>query len=821
MFGIAKNAAQAAQREASRHLSKTGNDMDGDESSQEVNTPSCTRGPHRKMRLLRSSSNISDQLDEMPQHSSSDRSMSTSSEDATSLSTASTTTGEAGLQIYLKDGHVRLGYCYDSNLRNIHPNVFAPSSLQNVVKMGGGGSGVAVFCGTHPELGDIVMKHGGFKDLTELFALATIAEDLKRRGERTNHPDCAKKMQDCLPSFEMIYISPQHILLKKNQDYWTRLKKVIRIGNLLKFNALEQMANSKSISLDDDTLFLTPGRSIRIYERSTAGQYSSKRSVYDDLRIVLDDDTQQRKPSLAFVLGHESMHFLRTSTMELVGLTEYEFLKQIYNELLPIMTDNLFKFTLAQQRIGGPNAKTGNQWLYEKKLTGKLLMNLVTQFCAMVRNLQKLTLPEELDVVEDIRREVQRLENDDSSNPQADKISAMADQFCGNAIKKNFHPTKGRLRFFRRVCKDFREYNLILTSEEKIPARHLGNLMLSGALMSDTFVDASTEPTMMQPHEHFWRNLLARAVDNRKSMSPNALKRIWNSGLADAGIHNLFVSEDELYFFDLGEPTLQSLPGFMTKFLFSFFHTLGMQEDENGEWVRRFVVEGPKLALTPETKELLEEAYDAFEVALDGVITNLFDGDHGLRWLLLQYVTLQLLSDAAFCLQRWEMKGGGRPRHGNHNTGLETWLWRALWDCYVAFDINTAESWFRFEVEHPCFRDSLDSVRFNMRSSIRESDLKTLQEIRRSSLSTSGGTIGRNSAGSSHHQRSPITPQPMPSRNDFAEVSLRDLTLSTYLLRRSISTDSVINGELWEEDEEEEDQSSDDDSAIAAPGVHL
>lgn len=802
MFGFVKQAAGAVQRQVSKNESDLA----------EYDTPSNARA-HRKMKLLRSSSNISDdhfdelQLDHQQQnHSISDRSVSvSSSEDAASSTTASTTTtGEAGLQIYLKDGHVRLGYCYDSNLRHVHPNVFAPSSLQNVQKVGGGGSGVAVFCGTHPELGDIVMKHGGFKDLTELFALATIAEELKRRGERTGQQEAATTMQKCLPSFEMIYISPYHILLKNHQDYWSRMKKLIRVGNLLKFNAIEAMANSKNVSLDDDTLFLTPGMSIRIYERTALESQRSCRSVCDELNIVLDDHSHKRKPSLAFVLAHESTHFLRTSTVELEGATDYDFLKQIYNELLPIMTDNLFKFTLAQRRIGGPNAKTGNQWMYERKLTGTLLQNLVSQFCDMVHNLQQLTLPEERNIVDNIREEIQRLDND-VSNPRADQLSNTADQFCGNAIKKNFHPTKGRLRFFRRVCKDFREHNLILTSEEKIPAKHLGKLMLSGSLMSDTFVDASTEPTLLQPHEHFWRNLLARAVDDRKSMSPNALKRIWNSGLADAGIHNLFVSEDELYFFDLGEPTMQSLPGFMTKFLFSFFHTLGMQEDENGDWVRRFVVQGPKLALTDETKDLLEEAYDAFEVALDGVITNLFDGDQALRWLLLQYVTLQLLSDAAFCIQRWEVKGGGRPRHGNHNTGLEKWLWRAVWDCYVAYDINTADSWIRFEVEHPSFRESLESVRSGMRSGIRESDLEILHEIRRSSNS---GT--------------PQSPLTMPSRSNYAEVSLRDLTMSTYKLRRSDSTDSVVNGSLPEDEEEDDDTSSDDDSAIAAPpGVHL
>jgi hypothetical protein len=813
MFGFSKAVTNHNDSETlTRQPSRRG---EGSHGLKEYGTPTTQTHSGRKMRLLRSNSTLHEDecedvaISEGSEASSSDPSLchvpshSSFSSISSTISSTSKYTGEAGLQIYLKDGHVRLGYCHDSNLSFIHPNVFAPSSLQNVERMGGGGSGVAVFCGTHPELGDIVMKHGGFKDLRELFALATIAEQLRQRGVANQQEEAAQTMQDCLPSFEMIYVSPYHIQPKKNEDFWSRLKKVAKVGNVLKFNSSDSSAKSlnDSVRLDSDTRFLTPGMSLRIYQR-TDGRCS------DDLCIILDDqDNHQRKPSLSFVVSPDSVKFLRTSTMEMVGMAEYKFLEQIYQQLMPIMTDNLFKFTLAQQRIGGPNAKTGNQWLYEKKLNGKLLDALVTQFCDKVHSLQKLTLPKERDVIEEIRDEVDLLEAQ-IFPPKADEISSIADQFCGNAIKKNFDPAKGRLRFAARVCKDIREHKLILTSEEKIPAQFLGRLFHTDALMSDTFIDASTEPPLVRPQGSYWLHLLCRAVDDRKGMCPNAIERIWNSGLADAGIHNLFVSETELYFFDLGEPTLMSMPGFMTKFLFSFFHTLGMQEDENGDWIRRFVRQGDKLALTPETKELLEQAYNAFEVALDGIIANVFDDDEGLRWILLQYVTLQLLSDAAFCLQRWEMKGGGSPRHGNHNTDLEKWLWRAIWDCYIAFDINTAESWFRFDVENPNFRDSMESVRQSLRQSMGSSGLQALEEFRRSSY-------GRPSLESSGN-RMPQSPL-MPSRSGFTEVSLRDLTVATYNLKRTDSLDSVDEELSGGTDMGDSGDDSDDGSAIEAP----
>jgi len=165
----------------------------------------------------------------------------------------------------------------------------------------------------------------------------------------------------------------------------------------------------------------------------------------------------------------------------------------------------------------------------------------------------------------------------------------------------------------------------------------------------------------------------------------------------------------DLYLFDLGEPQLMSLPGFLTKFLFSFFHTLGMEDDGNGSWVRRFDVVGDKLALTKATRKLLPKAYDAFEHCFDRVLIKLLDGDDHMRWLLLEYITMQLMSDTAFCLQKWQIKGGGKKDCTNHHQMFqEKWLWRALWDMYIAFDINTAESWNRFGVVHPHFQKDFD-----------------------------------------------------------------------------------------------------------------
>jgi len=174
-------------------------------------------------------------------------------------------------------------------------------------------------------------------------------------------------------------------------------------------------------------------------------------------------------------------------------------------------------------------------------------------------------------------------------------------------------------------------------------------------------------------------------------------------------VHNLFLDDAKLWLFDLGPPAIQPVPAFLTKLLMSFFHCLGMEDgvsperDDNyggedsgtqptstcvGDWVRRFSVVDEKLILTQETKEILPKLYEAFDFVLCRLDAEIFDGERAVRDLTIRYVVLQLLSDASFCLDRWQSKGGGSSsREGNHHRHLEKWLWRSLWDLFVASDV--------------------------------------------------------------------------------------------------------------------------------------
>lgn len=158
-------------------------------------------------------------------------------------------------------------------------------------------------------------------------------------------------------------------------------------------------------------------------------------------------------------------------------------------------------------------------------------------------------------------------------------------------------------------------------------------------------------------------------------------------------VHNLFLDDSKLWLFDLGPPAIQPVPAFLTKFLMSFFHCLGMEdvqaeaESTQQDWVRRFNVDDNKLRLTSDTEEIMVKVYEAFDFVLGRFDDEIFDGEQAVRDLTVRYVVLQLLSDASFCLERWQSKGGGSDREGNHHQRLEKWLWRSLWDLHIASDV--------------------------------------------------------------------------------------------------------------------------------------
>lgn len=114
----------------------------------------------------------------------------------------------------------------------------------------------------------------------------------------------------------------------------------------------------------------------------------------------------------------------------------------------------------------------------------------------------------------------------------------------------------------------------------------------------------------------------------------------------------------------------------------------GMEEDENGDWVVRFEQAEGKLKLTEATKKLFPKIFRSFNITMDRLIKELFDGEEEVRILLVRYVVTQLISDAAFCIEKWRTKGGGDESRSDHQAYLEKWLWRALWDVYASEELR-------------------------------------------------------------------------------------------------------------------------------------
>lgn len=379
------------------------------------------------------------------------------------------------------------------------------------------------------------------------------------------------------------------------------------------------------------------------------------------------------------------------------------FLQDFQQALMEQQDRHNWKVTLAQKWIGAgaadsdtdtdnttavATADNGADVLTSGRLLGTLLETLIHEFTAIMQDLDTLTLPEERQgVFERVRHEVVELE--EIGDVRA--VSQEADYFVGRAVLKNFHPGHGRFRNLRLLGDDFRVGDFFLTDRERPAAGILARLLQRGAALDEIFVDAPDAVSALDRMEdRGWLDILQHAVQFNDNC-PSATECIWTCGLTDAGLHNTFLSADRgLEVFDLGEPGLEPRPAFLTKFLMSFFHTLGMEDDDGGSsWKTRFDVvetDGTKrLSLTAETEEKVPYIENVFTTTLDHFIEHIFDRNESVRQLLIKYVILQLLSDASFCLRRWESKGGGSKRYGERlQYPMEKWLWRSVWDQYIA-----------------------------------------------------------------------------------------------------------------------------------------
>ena len=573
----------------------------------------------------------------------------------------------------------------DQHYPEIHPNCYAPADMDEVCLLHGGGSGTAVFHGRHPEIGSIVMKHGNAKDTGEVFALASINKELFRRSVQLSSP-AARAMRSRIPEFTMVYMSPFH-LRDRAKELWASLRGSFwsNCRNSMTPSAGRNGSPSRRKDTPDSGRYLRKLRrqSIELLSPNTRWEHQKMGSRKIRIRRVPDLQAVEMLVGLTCVVISIPEDFFVTSNgLESPKIANgIQFLQQLKEELAACQTEQNWKVTLAQKTIGGRDPHNGADVLTSGQLKDDLLTQLVDSFIAVMRDLGDLTLPNEKTGVDGVRKELKIL----CKTKDLSKLSKSTDSFVGKAIKKNYG-TGGRFEEMRAFGERFREGNIYLSEDEVWPSFFLGLLLKKGNPLSSVFVDPPTEEYAMDRLESTWLPILELAASFN---DPSVTENIWTCGLTDAGLHNTFLSRERgLELFDIGVPDTMPRPAFLTKLLMSFFHTAGMEDDGLGSWVRRFHIDDDKLALTPATRDLIPYLENTFRHVMDRLIEEIFSGDENVRRLLTVYVVLQLLSDGAFCLGRWEQKGGGSERHDDSNRYLEKWLWRSLWDFYIASHVR-------------------------------------------------------------------------------------------------------------------------------------
>ena len=427
----------------------------------------------------------------------------------------------------------------------------APASLSDVHLLMGGGSGATVFSGSihHYGLGSVVMKHGGPKETAEHVALATIEEELRKRGGSS---DAAEFFRTRIPSFSFIYISPMHCR-DRGAELWSTLRNLHLLHKAMKnLGWWEKLEGKDNLKVTAAAGGKKTERSVRVFSGGEDGDNTVPRVQVSNGFVDL------------YLPGAELVTPPTAVTPAIVRNTDgYHNLYKLSKELRTLQEERLWKFTQGQSEIGGKSPRTASSLLTSRQLCGddgKLLNTLLSEFIHVVKNLQALTHSEERDAIQDVEEELAALERVMSDDGTANAltvadVSKKTDMFVANQIKKNYCPKTGRFtrmietgQIFRNCFNDGGGRGLIddpiekkfsLTDEEKIPALFLGRLLQKGTPLRDIFgADAVKENQrcaldVVTENEHSsWLGLIRRAVSVE---SESARKCVWNAGLSDAG----------------------------------------------------------------------------------------------------------------------------------------------------------------------------------------------------------------------------------------------------------------------------------------------
>ena len=613
-----------------------------------------------------------------------------------------------GIIIFLSgNGSVHVESAVDAYFPLIHPNCYAPAGLTDVALLKGGGSGTAVFSGKDPQFGNLVLKHAGPKDTLEVFSLVKVADELIQR--QSFAPDAALFLKQRIPEFQYAYLSPIHLRDRKKEK-WMSIRKnlkylIKRLSSALSFNSLPSPGSANSLStitnendssshLEAKAPAMQPIEEIPSVELKRSRNHETRMSLLADkpklrcLSILPTPETCEASAP-AFFVTEDSVDIRIPGLQEDGGVRHgIRFLDAFAKELSNQQKENRWKVTLAQKTIGGPSSENGAFVMTSGRMQGPLLQTLVAEFIKVMKSLKDVTYPSERHVLHALRSDLEILRE----SLDVTMVSKEMDAYVGSCIMKNYHPVDGRYVKLRKYGKLFRDKldRLYLTHDELPPARLLGLMLERGSDLERVFVQPPPgKCCALDIAEDHWLTVIEFAV--ALEYVPAATECIWTCGLTDAGLHNCFISEDRgLELFDLGEPKLIPQPAFLTKFLMSIFHVYGMEENlekvGGTGWVHRFhIADDGRLELNPGMQDKIEYMFQVYKEAADNFVSTLFQGEEKVHRLLASYAVLQLLSDAGFCMNRWEEKGGGAKHEERSSFSFShKWLWRSIWDIYIA-----------------------------------------------------------------------------------------------------------------------------------------
>lgn len=448
------------------------------------------------------------------------------------------------LRLDSNSGNAFLEAVEDHHAPTIHPNCYIPDSFSKLRFLQGGGSGAAVFAGSHPVLNNCVMKHASCKDTREVLSLAEIGNELKRRD-----PIAAKYLRERIPEFAFFYVSPFHVRDRSKELCATMRHDTCQKLMLRQDSSTDRPDESDSSEEDEQT---ENGFSMR--KRSNhVGQVKRNLQLHRGEPLGLE------------TFFTKVMFHIPSCTDEGLIPDGHEFLSRFVDHLEAAQQDNYWKITVGQKAIGGPTSNNGAFVLTSGRLKGALLEKTIEEYTTVLRNLRALTLPEEKNILQQVRDEVQQLEQIGN----VESISKACDQFVGSAIRKNFHPFKGRFAIMREIGENIRDGSLVFTQRETVPAEILGRLLEKGNSLSSIFSHSPRFPCALDKVEGSWLDLLQTATSFEDTVLTD---RIWTCGLTDAGLHNAFIClKRGLELFDLGKPQLVPEPAFLTKFLMSLY----------------------------------------------------------------------------------------------------------------------------------------------------------------------------------------------------------------------------------------------------------